>query len=88
MFTHIHTHKHTHIHTRARAQELQAHDRKQTAVVGSIMWQTPKGHLVAASLPAILGMADEPDEDDEAEVCVFVCCCVCMCMCVCVCVCV
>eukprot|EP00200_Dunaliella_tertiolecta_P010186 CAMPEP_0202370436 /NCGR_PEP_ID=MMETSP1127-20130417/2048_1 /ASSEMBLY_ACC=CAM_ASM_000462 /TAXON_ID=3047 /ORGANISM="Dunaliella tertiolecta, Strain CCMP1320" /LENGTH=2277 /DNA_ID=CAMNT_0048966385 /DNA_START=70 /DNA_END=6903 /DNA_ORIENTATION=+ len=48
-------------------QELQAYEKRQTAVVGAIMWQTPKGHLVATSLPAIQGMPDEADEDDEAE---------------------
>ncbi len=49
------------------AQELQAYEKRQTACVGAIMWQTPKGHLVAATLPAVQGMPDEADEDDLAE---------------------
>lgn len=50
------------------AQELEAGNKRATAMLGSVLWQTPKGLLVGAPLPAVQGMTQERDADDDAEV--------------------
>lgn len=47
------------------AQEVEKD--KSTALVGSLLWQTPQGMLVGASLPAVAGVPEEDEEEEDEE---------------------
>ena len=38
------------------------------ALVGGLMWQTPDGLLVGASLPAVAGVTEELDDDELQQI--------------------